>query len=142
MRGRRGERGLSTAVEAAILLPGIMCLVALVVFGARLALANMALAAAVNQAARDASISRTSAEAKAALTESLARGLAEHNLDCQDQEVSFDVAQVTHPVGETGSVSVSATCTVSVADLLLPGVPGTVAVAATGVSPIDSFRGR
>lgn len=142
MRTSDDQRGLSTAVEAAILLPGILVLVALVLFGARLAMANMALTAAVNQAARDASIQRTSAAAKAELTASLARGLAEHNLRCDNQQVNYDVSQVSHPVGVTGNVQVSVTCTVSMADLLLPGTPGSITVSATGSSPVDALRGR
>lgn len=138
----RDERGLSTALEAAIILPGIMMFIGLIVFGARLAMTSQAVEAAANQAARAGSIARSEAVAASQMESALDRALAEHNVHCSSKRTTYDLSQLRHPIGVPGSVTVTVSCTVRMSDLLLPGVPGSYKITATGSSPVDAYRGR
>lgn len=142
MNRRRAERGLSTAVEAALLIPGVLLLVALIVVGGRLALARQAVGAATAQGAREASISRTANEAMTHARTAVLTGLAERNIRCTEQAAEVDASGLARPLGTTAFVEVRVRCTVSLADVTIPGLPGTITLTATHRSPVDTYRGR
>ena len=54
----------------------------------------------------------------------------------------MDTRAFALPVGQPGAVEVTVRCAVPLADLLLPGVPGTVLVEAQASSTLDRYRGR
>jgi len=140
-RRRRDERGGSAAVELAMLIPVIIAVVMLAVAGGRLALAHGAVQQAATDAARAASLARTSGDAHtdAATAASASLGQA---TPCRSIAVGVDMSGFAAPVGTPAVVRATVTCTVALADLGVPGLPGTKTVTASMVSPLDTYRAR
>jgi uncharacterized protein (UPF0333 family) len=139
---RRGERG-NAALELVILAPVIVLLIGMVVAAGRTTIAQGSVDAAARDAARQASIARSPADALTAAQDSASAVLAGENLDCTPtiEMPGLDQAFAT-PVGEPASVTAIVSCTVSLSDLLVPGLPGSKLLTGTFTSPIDPFRGR
>ena len=114
------ERG-SAAVEAAVGVPAFALFLALIILAGRIATAGQA----VEAAAADA-----------------ARSLATQQLSCSTTRVTVDAAGFTTPVGQPATVTATVSCEVRLADLAIPGLPGTRTVTATMTSPLDTYRGR
>ena len=138
---RRREAG-SAAIEAAVGLPAFMLFVALVILAGRLAIATQAVQASASEAARVASIARTQSSAQGAAATAATSSLANQNLHCVRSTVTVDTAGFDAPVGTPAQVTATVACVVNLADLSLPGVPGTRTVTATATSPIDTYRER
>jgi Flp pilus assembly protein TadG len=136
----RGEAG-NAVVEAAILAPLFILLLAALLTGARLQRAAAAVTQAAADAARQASISRTPAQARTAAVASALSTLRDQGLHCTPQ-VRLDLSGLAQPVGRPGLVSATVSCTVRLADIAAPGVPGSRTVTKTHRSPLDPFRGR
>lgn len=134
------ERG-SVALELAILAPALIALGLLVVAAGRVAHARDEVQTVAAQAARAASLQRTLTTAKAAAESEADSGLASEGTTCTTMTVDV-TGDFTAPLGTPGSVKVTVTCTTALADLALPGLPGTKALTATGVAPLDAYRGR
>jgi Flp pilus assembly protein TadG len=139
---RRGERG-NAALELVILAPVIVLLIGMVVAAGRTTIAQGSVDAAARDAARQASIARSPADALTAAQDSATATLAGENLDCTPtiEMPGLDQAFAT-PVGQPASVTAIVSCTVSLSDLLVPGLPGSKLLTGTFTSPIDPFRGR
>lgn len=133
------ERG-SAAIEAVILVPAFALFVGLLIFAGRTAIARQGVEAVAADAARSASIARTPNEAQVNAEEAIAYSLANNNLRCTSSSVELDVSGLSAPVGTPGMVTATVTCTINLADLSVPGVPGTHTVTATMVSPADAWR--
>jgi len=141
--GARGDRG-SASIELVILAPAFLLVVMLLVMAGRLAIAQQTMEQVAFESARAASLSRVSYEAR-----SVAVGTAEHEvraqaLRCTDTpEVELNnVEAFSAPPGEASNVEVTVRCRVDMADLAIPGTPGSVTVESTQISPIDTYRGR
>lgn len=135
------ERG-SAVIEAVIGAPAFMLFVALIVFAGRVAIANQAVGAAANDAARTASISRTQAQALEVARTAAATALTNQDLNCRSVTVSVDTTGFAAPVGTPASVQATVSCVVNLSDLSAPGIPGTRTVTATMSSPVDTYRER
>jgi Flp pilus assembly protein TadG len=135
------DRGAVT-LEFVVLAPALLALLGLLVVAGRVAIASNSVEAAADEAARSASISRTAAGARAAGEEGARRGLAEQDLTCTTVRVDVDTAGFAVPVGLPAQVRATVTCVVRLADLALPGFPGSRTVTATAVSPLDTYRER
>jgi Flp pilus assembly protein TadG len=139
---RRGERG-NAALELVILAPVIVLLIGLVVAAGRATIAQGSVDAAARDAARQASISRSPAQALAAAQDSAGAELAGENLNCTPVIEMRGLGRAfATPVGEPASVTATVSCTVSLSDLLVPGLPGSKRLTGTFTSPLDPFRGR
>lgn len=151
IRGRlcRGTRRLgesdrgSATLELAILTPLTLATIALVVLAGRVAVAGNTVTTVAGNAAREASLAPTAGAAAAYATSSARAALAAQAIDCQGGgSVSVDTsgfaAAVTGVPGQV--VTVTVTCVVPIADLGLPGAPGTRTLSDQGVSPIDPNR--
>jgi TadE-like protein len=138
----RGERG-NAALELVILAPVIVLLIGMVVAAGRTTIAQGSVDAAARDAARQASIARSPADALADAQASASAVLAGESLDCTPtiEMPGLDQAFAT-PVGDPASVTAVVSCTVSLSDLLVPGLPGSRRLTGTFTSPIDPFRGR
>ncbi len=141
-RSRPGRDRGAIAVEMALITPIVVMLVGLFAFGYRFWSARAGVQSAAGAAARAASLAENP-EAGAVV----ARQLARANLDtlgvtCRSSVVTSQTAALASPAGEPGSVRVSVTCVVSMADLLLPGAPGALSVTRTASEPVDTFRER
>ncbi len=138
---RGGDKG-SVAIEAAIVIPPLVMFVCLALAGGRLVTSGAKIDAAAEDAAREASIHRTAASAQAAAQAAAAESLDDQGIACASSDVAIDTSGLSVPVGQVGTVTVTVNCTVSLADLLLPGVPGTKTLKSTATSVVDAFRGR
>ena len=138
---RRPETG-SAALEAAVGLPAFLLFVALVILAGRLAIATQAVQSSASEAARVASIARTQGAASSAASSAATSSLANQNVNCVRSAVTLDTTGFGAPVGTPAQVTATVRCVVNVADLSLPGVPGTRTVTGTASSPIDTFRER
>lgn len=140
-RHARDERG-SAAVEAAVGVPAFVLLVGLIIFGGRTAMTHSALESAAADAARSASIARTSTQATNDAEIAAQASLANQHTHCLTVTVSVDVSAFNTPVGTPGSVTASVRCLLNLSDLSVPGVPGSRLITATVSSPLDTWRER
>lgn len=141
MRRAKSERGLSEAVEAAIVLPAAMLLVGLVIVGAGHALAQQSVTAAANRAARAASLARTPAEAERAAREAAHTELGSSAVTCSDTTLAVDTSSLSAPLGTPASVTATVSCRARF-PVALPGLPASRLLSAEGKSPVDTYRSR
>jgi Flp pilus assembly protein TadG len=137
--GDHADRG-SVTLELVILAPALIIMLLFVVAAGRIAQAHQAVEAAARDAARQASIARDPATARANATSSAQAALTREGLNCPAQ-VSVDTSGFARPIGTPATVTARVTCTVHLADVALAGVP-TTTVSSHFTSPIDPFRGR
>jgi Flp pilus assembly protein TadG len=137
----RDERG-SAMVEAVLLTPVLVAMLLVVIFGGRVALTRQAVETAAADAARAASIARTASAARSDAAKSANTSLANQNIQCTQTQVTVDVGGFSKPVGTAATVSVTVVCDMLTSDLGLVGVPGTMRIEATMVSPLDTYRER
>jgi hypothetical protein len=129
----------SATVELTIATPlliAVLVLVAVVVH--RGVDARLRLDDAAHQAARAASLTRTAPAAIAAAEQTAADALGQAGVVCQPVTVDTDTAQFA----PGGTVTVTIGCTVSHADAVFLGVPGSRQLTATFTSPVDAWRAR
>lgn len=136
----RGERGGSASVEAAVLAVVFGLLIAFAIAGGRLVAAEAATDHAARSAARLASLQRDATTATAVARDAAALGLAEQGLRCSTLDVVVDTSGFARPFGTAASVAATVRCSISWADLGLPGAP--MSLESTFVSPLDQWRER
>ena len=107
----------------------------------RTSVAQGSVDAAARDAARQASIARSPAAALAAAQLSAQAALSQDGLDCAPV-VDVGTAGFGSPLGQPAQVSATVTCTVPLADLIVPGLPGSETLRSTFTSPLDPYRGR
>ena len=140
VRGLR-DRGSAT-IEAVILAPAFLLFVGLIIGAGRVATAHQSVESAAAEAARTASVSRTAGQARADATSSAERTLANQGIQCASLTVDVDTSGFAAPVGTSARVTATVVCVFSLADVSVPGMPGTIRIAATVGSPLDTYRGR
>jgi Flp pilus assembly protein TadG len=138
----RGERGGSASVEAAVLAVVFGLLIAFAIAAGRLVAAEAATDHAARSAARLASLQRDAATASTVAHDAAALSLAEQGLHCTSIDIAVDTSGFARPFGTAASVNATVRCTISWADLGLPGAPGTHVVDSTFASPLDTWRER
>ncbi len=133
----RNERGLAAATEVALLVPVLLLLIGLFAAGWRIFDARSKVNAATQVAARAAAVSKTPA-----IGAKTANQVVRDNLKvkCNHLAVSSNTKALSKPAGSTGTVTVRTSCQVSLADLIVPGLPGGMTLSATGSSPISTYR--
>jgi Flp pilus assembly protein TadG len=130
------DRG-SVAAEVTLVAPFlVMLLVFVAVVIHRGVDARVRLNDAAHQAARAASIERTTARAAAAAESTAATALASAGVVCQ----SLSVDTATGGLTPGGTVTVTISCTVDFGDALVLGVPGQKSLSATASEPVDTWR--
>jgi len=140
-RRARREEGSAT-LELAILTPALFAVLALVVVAGRIEVAGGAVEQASAAAARDASLARTPAAARQAALAAATASLAGQDLHCAAVTVVVDTGGFAAPVGTTAEVSARVSCTVNMADLAIPGTPGSRTLTAETSSALDRYRSR
>jgi hypothetical protein len=133
------DRG-SESVELAILLPVAVLVVAMLVIGARIALAGSGISGVAGIAAREASLARSSAAAEQAATATATDALTSRNLPCIDVRVAVDTSGFVSAPGAASSVTVDVTCVVELSDVGVPGLPGSRTLRDSATSPLDPAR--
>lgn len=124
------DRG-TMAVEMVVLVPVLFAFILLIVAGGRLVLRQGEIDSAARDAARAASISRTSGEARGAASSAISASMG--SLPCG---TSVDTSNFV----ANGQVGVRITCTVSFGDLGLVGLPGSTTLRGESIAPLDQFR--
>ena len=135
------ERG-SASLELVVIAPAFLLLLAVLAFAGRVALAQQAVTAAAADAARAASIERTATAARTTATAAASQVLTAQGLTCSTTQVALDTAGFAAPVGVPATVAATVTCTLDLADLSAPGIPGSKVIEATMTSPLDTHRER
>lgn len=130
----------SITLELAVIAPALLLLLGLLVFAGRTATNAAAVDQAARSAAREASLAR---DASAALNASNAAAARELDRSaCASTDVVTDTSGFARPLGQDGTVSVTVTCVVAMADLAVPGLPGYRVVTSSATSPLDRYRAR
>ncbi|MEV6574848.1 TadE/TadG family type IV pilus assembly protein [Streptomyces sp. NPDC051577] len=137
----REDRGSET-IAAAIVTPLLLMLLCMAIAGGRIVTSGAKIDAAAEDAARAASISRTQGGAQAEASAAAARSLDDQGVHCASSSTSVDTSGLAVPIGEVGTVTVTISCTVTMADLLLPGVPGSKTLTSRFTSVVDAYRSR
>lgn len=135
------ERG-SVTLELAILAPALILVLGLLVLGGRVEVAASAVEQAAAAAARAASLERSVAAAQVAAESAVDRETAARDIRCVTTTVEVDASGLTAPLGTSAKVTVRASCTVKMADLAVPGLPGSRTITAEATSAVDRFRTR
>ncbi|WP_409331585.1 pilus assembly protein TadE [Trujillonella humicola] len=140
-RPRPGTRiNVASTRNVALVAPALLLLLSFAVVAGRAQIAEGAVAEAARAAAREASLARSGDAAAAAARAEQA--LIDQDLHCQSTTVDIDTAGFQAPPGQPADVTVTVSCVVGMADLLAPGLPGSVTVEASFTSPLDAFRER
>ena len=137
----RGDRG-AVSLELAILGPALLLVLSFAIWAGRTQIADNAVQEAARSAAREASIALDAGTATSLATFQAQTTLAEQNLKCESVSVQVDTSGFAAPLGVSGDVTVTVSCTIGMADLLAPGLPGSVEVEASFTSPVDAYRER
>ncbi|MDO5066237.1 MAG: pilus assembly protein [Propionibacteriaceae bacterium] len=133
------ERGLATAVEAAIVLPVLMLLIGLVVVLAGRALAQQSVDGAAFAAARAASLEKNPAAAERAGRAAAEVDLGSSRVRCRGITVTVDSSRFTAASGAEAFVTTTVTCQ-AVFPISLPGLPENVTIRGQGRAPVDPYR--
>jgi Flp pilus assembly protein TadG len=128
-----GQRGSASIELAIVTLPVLLCTVAIIAAG-RLTLAYQ----------RTASLARTKAEAQTAAYEAALASFRSQGIACNTLNVTVNTTGFDIPVGQPAAVSVSVECAATLGDIALPGsgMPGSVTLSSSFVSPLDLYRSR
>lgn len=130
---RRDEQG-SMAVEIVLLVPILFLFMLLVVAGGRYVSVKADMDAAARDAARAASLQRSSADARVAAREAASAAL-DGFATCRMDEREFG-----GPFTPGGFVEVKIDCEVPNDGLGLLGVPGSITMSSTASAPLDTYR--
>ena len=137
----RDQRG-SAAIEFTVLVPVLVLLFSVLVGGGRVWLARSGVESMAGAAARAASFERDPGAADAAARRLVAVQASVSGLRCVPLIVNVDAASLNLPAGVPASVSAQVTCSVPLADILVPGWPGELTVTAAASAVVDRYRGR
>lgn len=138
---RRSARGSAT-LELTVVLPALVLVLGLLVAGGRLWFARTTVAESAQTAARAASLARSATDASLVGRDAARASLATAGLRCSDTSVQIATAGFRVPVGTPATVGSTVSCTVPLADVALPGLPGSVSLTATGAAALDTYRSR
>ena len=130
-----GERASAT-VELVMLAPVIALFVVAVVMLGRIEVARAQVVAAARAGAQAAAVQPSPAQAQWAAAAAAAVDVFGRETTCVHQDVATD----TSAFYPGGSVRVRVSCTVPLADLGMPGVPGSTTITEWITAPIDPYR--
>ncbi|CAL9330886.1 hypothetical protein SUDANB132_00070 [Streptomyces sp. enrichment culture] len=123
-------------------MPPLLMFVCLAIAGGRIVTSGAKIDAAAEDAARETSIHRTAASAQAAAQAAATESLNDQGITCASTSVNINTGGLSVPLGQVGTVTVTVSCTVPLADLLLPGAPGARTLTSTATSVVDQYRQR
>ena len=129
------DRG-SAGVEAAVAVTALLAMAFFIIGGIRIITSGSDVNAAARAGARAAASEYDPGSAQTAATNVVSASLADRGVACSDLTVA-----VGGDLTAGSTVSVAVTCTVSLADVVLAGFPGTRTVTGSGVEFVDAVRG-
>jgi Flp pilus assembly protein TadG len=131
----RGEEGQAIA-ELAILAPVLLLIIVLMVALGRVDSAQGDVESAARAGVQAAVVQTDAGDAETQAASAVTSTLAGAGLTCPSPQIITNTSNFV----AGGSVSVSVTCVTSLADVSVPGVPGSKTLSATSVAHIDQFR--
>ena len=131
----QGDRG-SAAVEAGVAVTALLLVGFFIVGALRVVGSGGDVDAAARAAARAAAASYDTGAASAAASKVAGDVLADRGVACQHLGVA-----VGGDIAAGGVVTVDVTCTVSLADVVVAGFPGSRTLTGRGVEQVDVVRG-
>lgn len=134
---RREERG-TAAIELVLVAPVLIVVLLFVVGLGRMAHARQQIESVAADAARAASLERTTSQSAAAAKAAATTSLGEAGVSCTGLNVDVDLS--SYQPG--GQVVVTVNCTTQLADVALAGFPGSKTLSATSSVPIEIYRGN
>ncbi|MEU6175865.1 TadE/TadG family type IV pilus assembly protein [Streptantibioticus parmotrematis] len=135
------DRG-SYSLETAVLVPVIFAVLGLLIAFGRVTTTSGAVDSAAREAARAASLDRDPGTAQRDAQQAAQDSLSGDGVPCTNISVSVDTSDFDLPLGQTGTVVATVTCTARLSDIGLPGLPGTKTLTSDFRSPIDAYRAR
>ena len=129
-------------MELTLAVPALVMILALLVAGGRLWFARATVTDSAYAAARAGSLARSAGTAQADAEAAARRSSSTAGLRCAELRTSVDTAAFAVPVGTPATIRAEVSCVVPFGDLLLPGMPGSITVRATGSSALDTYRAR
>lgn len=132
----------SASLELVIWAPVLLLIATVIVLAGRVAQATQTVEVAAAEAARAASAAGTQAAATARASSAATAALSSAGLRCSQAFVTIDTSQWSRSPGTPARVSTTIECRIGLADLSIPGVPGSKAVRATATSALDQYRVR
>ncbi len=131
-----GEDRGSLTVELVVLTPVLLLVILVVAVFGRVAQARQQVVEAARAAAEAAAVEPDPASATAASDLDATVGFAGHPHSCSARQVVTDTSHFF----PGGFVTVTVVCSVPLADVSVPGLPGSTSVRASSTSPIDPYR--
>ncbi|QIK72292.1 pilus assembly protein TadE [Propioniciclava coleopterorum] len=126
-----------------MVVPALLLIAGLLIGAGRLANAQVAVQQWADSSARTASLARDAATAQSQARAVIASDAAASGVRCRPGwTLELDTSAFARPVGTPGVVRASVVCPIPLADLLVPGFPGSVSVRAESSSTLDRYRGR
>jgi hypothetical protein len=133
---RREETG-SLAIEMAMVAPGLLMIFALIFAYGRAGQVNGTLESGTRDAARSVTLARSHDEAVERAEAVVLDAIRNAPQRCQDSLV----VRVVGDFLPDETITVEATCRYGLADLGLPGAPGTITAESSFSSMLDRYRG-
>jgi len=126
----------SLTVELVVLTPVLLLVVLVMATFGRVAEARQQVVEAARAGAEVASVQPDASDAQIEAELDASVGAAGHIRTCGGRTVTTDVSHFQ----PGGYVRVTVACRVPLADLAVPGMPGSTTVQATSTAPIDPYR--
>ncbi|MER7844583.1 TadE/TadG family type IV pilus assembly protein [Kitasatospora sp. NPDC096077] len=141
-RPRRPDRG-GIAIEAAIVVPGVVGLVLLAIAAGRVQTTAGTVEAAARAGARTGSLQRSVAGVDQPARDSALATLRQQGVSCGNQNVQVAQGELDLPGGPVATVKVTVDCDVELVDLLggPSGLPVTKHLRGEFTSVMDRYRG-
>jgi len=138
---RRRTSG-SVSIEAVMIIPAFLLFLALIAAVGRTAGAQADIHAAAVEGARITSLASTAAAGDKAAQKAIKAHLTKDKVTCQSLTISINSQVLDKPVGQAGTVTATITCVITLSDLAVPGLPGTITLTDTYAVPIDPYALR
>jgi Flp pilus assembly protein TadG len=122
--------------EFVVLAPIVIAIVLLVVGLGRYAHGKQLVEQAAAAAARAASLTSTTAQARTRAGQAATGSLSDAGVSCTGMTTDID----TGSFRPGGVVTVTITCTADLSDLAISGLPGAATITATGRAPLETHR--
>lgn len=131
------DRGLAT-IELVLMTPVLLLVLSFLVVAGRLTTVRGDVASSTRDSARAASMASTYEQGLVDARSTAKASLGGRDVTCRNLSVTLG-DPVTFVPG--GTVAVTVTCEVSLADVAIPGLPGTRRISDSSVEVIDRYRG-
>ncbi|MCL2784433.1 MAG: hypothetical protein FWD55_03150 [Propionibacteriaceae bacterium] len=141
MRRTQQTQG-SISIEAVLIIPALLLFLALLLAIGRTAVVRADLHAAVVTGTRFAAMETSSSRGEAAAIQAIEDHLAREGVRCITVNLTVNTSALDLPPGQAGAVSATATCVVSLADLMAPGLPGSIRISTSFTTSIDPYINR